>query len=68
MRDLENSRLDRKNVLNNKYALEVLEKDLDFKGYVFNNEICYKLKKTYLLKKEGIILISVIINFLYCIK
>lgn len=41
MRDLENSRLDRKNVLNNKYALEVLEKDLDFNGYVFNNEICF---------------------------
>ena len=30
MKDLENSRLDRKNVLNNKYAVEILEKDLDF--------------------------------------
>ena len=31
MKDLENSRLDRKNVLNNKYAVEILEKDLDLK-------------------------------------
>ena len=41
MKDLENSRLDRKNVLNNKYAVEILEKDLDFKGYLCNSEICF---------------------------
>lgn len=41
MRDLENSRLDRKNVLNNKYAVQLLEKDLNFKGYLYNNEICF---------------------------
>ena len=41
MKDLENSRLDRKNVLNNKYAVEILEKDLDFKGYLYNSEICF---------------------------
>lgn len=41
MRDLENSRLDRKNVLNNKYAVKILEKDLDFKGYLYNEEFCF---------------------------
>ena len=41
MKDLENSRLDRKNVLNNKYAVEILQKDLDFKGYLYNSEICF---------------------------
>ena len=44
MKDLENSRIDRVNVLNNKYAVEILKKDLNLKGYVYNNEI-YFLKE-----------------------
>lgn len=44
MKDLENSRIDRVNVLNNKPAVEILKKDLNLKGYVYNNEI-YFLKE-----------------------
>ena len=29
---------------------------------IFDNEFCYKIKRTYLLKKEGIVLLSVIID------
>ena len=42
-----------------------IEKIIKKHKKIFNNEFCYKLKKAYLLKKEGIILISVIIDS-YC--
>lgn len=41
MKDLENSIIDRKNVLNNKLAVSLLENEYKFKGYIFQNEVCF---------------------------
>lgn len=44
MKDLTNSLIDRQNILNNQYAMNEIEKEIGFKGILFENE--YKFVKS----------------------
>lgn len=41
MKDLVNSKIDRQNILNNKYAIAKFEKNINIDKYIWNNEKCF---------------------------